>query len=314
MNREAIKAAAEWHAQLCADDAGPEHHAAHEHWLRAHADHRWAWQQLETLRGKLGALPGPAAASTLRRSGVRQGRRSAIKGLALLVSAGGAGWLGVREYPALTAGHRTALGERRSITLADGGTLILNSDSSVDIRYDAQQRLIQLHSGEILLQSAPDAAKRPLRVQTRDGLIQALGTRFIVRQLPDATRVAVEQHAVLLQPAGEPGLRQRLEAGQQAEFSRSTVRPAGTPASEPGSWVTGMLVVADMPLAQFTAELGRYRRGHLACAPEVAQLRLSGAFPIDDTERALHAVAQALPVRIRSFTRYWTRIEAEDAD
>lgn len=310
MNRDAIKAAAEWHAQLCADDAGPEDRAAHERWLQAHADHRWAWQQLQTLRGKLGALPGGAAAGALTRIGSsRHGRRSALKGVVLLIAAGGAGWLGVREYPALAAGYRTALGERRSVTLADGGTLILNGDTRVDVRYDARQRLIELHAGEILVQSAPDSAGRPLRVQTRDGLVEALGTRFIVRRLPEATRVGVERHAVLLQPAGAPALRRRLEAGEQAEFTAAAVLPLSAPASEPGGWVNGMLVVADMPLGEFAAELARYRPGHLGCAPEVAHLRLSGAFPIDDTERALHAVAQALPVRIRHFTRYWTRIE-----
>ncbi|WP_168735288.1 FecR domain-containing protein [Pseudothauera rhizosphaerae] len=316
IDRQALKAAAEWHAQLCADDAGPDRHAAHERWLRSAAEHRWAWQQVLALRARLGALPGPHAAAALDLAqAARRDRRNLLKGVALLVTAGGAGWLGVREYPALAAGYRTALGERRSFTLADGSTLILNTDSSADVRYDAQQRLIRLHAGEILVQSAPDPApvKRPLRVQTRDGVVEALGTRFTVRQLAHATRVGVEQHAVELRPADDAAARQRLAAGQQGEFSRNAVLGTGPSADGPASWVNGMLVVADMPLERFVAELSRYRRGHLGCAPEVARLRLSGAFPIDDTERALLAVERALPVRIRRFTRYWTQIEAAGA-
>lgn len=313
MNRDALKAAAQWHALLCADDAGPDEHAAHARWLQAHPDHRWAWQQVQALRARLGAVPGPLAASTLNLARrVRHDRRSVLKGVALLAAAGGAGWLGVREYPALAAGYRTALGERRSFTLADGSTLILNTGSSADVRYDAQQRLIHLHDGEILVHSAPDPAplKRPLRVRTRDGIVEALGTRFTVRLLPHATRVGVEQHAVELRPADDPALRHRLEAGQQGEFARGAILPPAAAGEEPGGWVSGMLVVADMPLERFAAELARYRPGHLGCAPEAARLRLSGAFPIDDTERALLAVERALPVRIRRLTRYWTRIEA----
>lgn len=310
MNREALRAAARWHAQLHADDAGPEQHAAHARWLAAHADHRWAWQQLQTLCGKLGALPGPSAATALNLA--RQGRRKLLKGTALVLAAGSSGWLGLRQYPALAAGYRTATGERRSIILADGSTLVLNTASSADVRYDARQRLILLHAGEILIQSAPhgESGKRPLRVQTRDGQVEALGTRFTVRQLPEATRVSVIEHAVELRPAGASDSRLRLEAGQQAEFTRTDIQADAKLAAGPDAWVSGMLVVADMALEEFTAELARYRPGHLGCAPGVAHLRLSGAFPIDDTERALQAVEQALPVRVRRFTRYWTRLEA----
>lgn len=313
MKRDAIKAAAEWHARLRADEAGADDSAAHTRWLAAHADHRWAWQQVQALCGKLGALPGPAAASALNLARqARTGRRNVLKGLALVLSTGAAGWLGVREYPTLTATYRTATGERRSFTLADGSTLILNTASSADVRYDAGQRLIRLHEGEILVQSAPDIVpvKRPLRVQTHEGLVEALGTRFTVRQLPHSTRVGVEQQAVELQPIDREELRYRLQAGQQAEFARDAIRPLALPAVEAGTWASGMLVVADMPLGEFAAELARYRPGHLACAPEIAQLRISGAFPIDDTERALEAVERALPVRTRRITRYWVRIDA----
>lgn len=313
MNRDAIKVAAEWYARLRADEASADDSAAHARWLAAHADHRWAWQQVQALCGKLGSLPGPMAASTLNLArNARTTRRNVLKGLALTLTAGGAGWLGVRESPALTAAYRTATGERRSFTLVDGSTLFLNTGSSADVLYDAGQRLVRLHAGEILIQSAPDIVplKRPLRVQTRDGLIEALGTRFTVRQLSHATRVGVEQHAVELQPVDGKAPPYRLVAGEQAEFSRTTIQPTASPMVETGAWANGMLIVADMPLAVFATELARYRPGFLACTPEIAQLRISGAFPVDDTERALAAVARALPVRIRHFTRYWTRIEA----
>jgi transmembrane sensor len=63
-----------------------------------------------------------------------------------------------------------------------------------------------------------------------------------------------------------------------------------------------------MSLASFAAELGRYRPGLLRCDPEVAQLEVSGAFQLHDTDQALHALTQVLPVEIRYRTRYWVTI------
>jgi transmembrane sensor len=58
------------------------------------------------------------------------------------------------------------------------------------------------------------------------------------------------------------------------------------------------------------AELSRYRPGYLGCAPEVAGLRLSGTFLLDDSEAVLANLQDSLPVHVRRLTRYWVRIEA----
>jgi transmembrane sensor len=65
-----------------------------------------------------------------------------------------------------------------------------------------------------------------------------------------------------------------------------------------------------MPLGEWVAELGRYRRGVLRCDPAVAGLRVSGAFPLDDTDRALQLLADTFPVRHVWRTRYWVSVEA----
>jgi transmembrane sensor len=77
-----------------------------------------------------------------------------------------------------------------------------------------------------------------------------------------------------------------------------------------GAWADGMLVAAHMRLADFLAELGRYRRGQLNCDPKVADLLISGTYPVDDSERVLDLLAVSLPVRIKRFTRYWVTVEA----
>ena len=71
-----------------------------------------------------------------------------------------------------------------------------------------------------------------------------------------------------------------------------------------------MLTVIEWRLGDFIAELSRYRRGVLRCAPSVASLRLSGAFRIDGTDTILENLSQSLPVSVRFVTRYWASVEA----
>ena len=64
-----------------------------------------------------------------------------------------------------------------------------------------------------------------------------------------------------------------------------------------------------MRLADFLAELSRYRRGRLNCDAKVADLLISGSYPLNDSERILDMLEVALPVKVQRFTRYWVNVE-----
>lgn len=70
-----------------------------------------------------------------------------------------------------------------------------------------------------------------------------------------------------------------------------------------------MLVAQDMPLAEFLDQLSRYRPGHLDCDGAVAQLPVSGTYPLADTDQVLAMLLATLPVRLRTATRYWVVVE-----
>ena len=100
-----------------------------------------------------------------------------------------------------------------------------------------------------------------------------------------------------------------LAAGQQARFDANGLSgdiEALAPGA--GSWADGVLYAEQMPLADFLAELARYRPGLLRCDPAVAGLRVSGAFQLRDTDKILHALAATLPLRIARHTRYWVTV------
>ncbi|MNH32785.1 fec operon regulator FecR [compost metagenome] len=105
----------------------------------------------------------------------------------------------------------------------------------------------------------------------------------------------------------------RAEAGQSVSFSATTVDPLKTAAEQASAWTRGMLVAVDWRLDDVLTELSRYRHGFLSCSPDIAGLRLSGNFLLDDSEGVLANLEDSLPVRVRRLTRYWVRVEGRTA-
>ncbi len=303
--RQALRDAAHWYARLGADPQCPRTHGEWQAWLQQDSLHPWAWQRLEALQSELRGVSPTLARGTLASDLGHSGRRTLLKGLVLGLGVSGLAWTGYRQTPLWLADVRTAIGERRRLVLADGSELILNTASAVDIRFSAEQRLIILRAGEILLTTGKDP--RPLSVRSRHGQMRALGTRFSVRQENDHTELAVLEHAVAVR--NRPGMPElRVDAGQGLSFGDGPL-PAPHPLDpNQTEWSNGRLVIDDWRLDRALAELQRYRPGFIQCADEVAGLRLSGAFPLDDSDRALAAITRVLPVRVDLRTRYWVRV------
>ncbi|MNE16899.1 fec operon regulator FecR [compost metagenome] len=76
-----------------------------------------------------------------------------------------------------------------------------------------------------------------------------------------------------------------------------------------GAWAEGLIVTRDMRLGDFLAEVGRYRHGYVSCADDIADLRLSGVFRLEDTDKLLQLLPQTLPVKVSYRTRWWVRLE-----
>ncbi len=57
------------------------------------------------------------------------------------------------------ADQRTATGEQRTLTLADGTLINLNTHSAMDVRFDEKRRLIVLQEGEILVETGHNDAR-----------------------------------------------------------------------------------------------------------------------------------------------------------
>lgn len=187
--------------------------------------------------------------------------------------------------------------------LADNSTLTLSGTSAVNVHFDGQERRIELLQGEVLVDVAHDSA-RPFFVQTAQGSMRALGTRFVVKRQGDTTVLSMLQSRVSAQSANE---QQTLEvgAGSRALIRSDSVELSGTvsAASINQAWERHQLVVENQPLPQVLDEISRHRRGHLQFDREaLASLRVSAVLPLDDTDQALQLIAETLPLQIMTYT------------
>ncbi len=294
--------AVHWLLEMQQGPLNPRQQQAWQQWIDAHSEHRRAWEHIQRVNSRLRGLSSPLAHAALNapKSG---SRRQALK-LLLLLGAGSAVTWGMREHnplPSLLADYRSPVGQRRKISLGVGGQLQLNSASAADVRGDG---LIRLLEGEMLL-----TATQSFEVQTAQGVLKTQGARINVRQFADRTQVALFEGRVELNAQGRAPM--LLPVARQLSFSATSISEAKPLDANSGAWADGMLVAAHMRLADFLDELGRYRRGQLNCDAKVADLLISGTYPLDDSERILDLLEISLPVKVRRFTRYWVTVEAK---
>jgi len=305
----AIEAAAGWMARLLADDASEQDRIDCQRWREEDPRHEQAWQRMCQVSGKFAAAPaGTGGVLEKARRAVVSRRRflelSALAGVGVTTA-----WLAAphtRLGRGLLAQYQTGVGETRRFTLEDGTRLTLNTDSAVDVTFTSRARRIQLHHGEILVETGPESPRRRFAVDTRFGQMVALGTAFGVREHDDHLHIAVLQGAVEVRPTG--GQPQRVNAGQQTRFDSRQVAPPKPLQATALSWRQGKLVARGMKVADFVEEIARYRPGFTLYDPAVADLTVSGVFSLEDTDRALQSLAASLPVALSYRTGYWVKV------
>ena len=193
--------------------------------------------------------------------------------------------LGVLWWSLGSAGdYVTRPGEQQVATLGDGSRIALNTDTRVDVRFDADRRHITLDRGEAMFEVAHDA-DRPFVVIAGDTRVQALGTVFIVRRTRDEVVVTLIEGevAVTREDSGErlaseaPMLLHPGERLTEPEAGPTRIEPASVEAAT--AWRRGQTIFRDTPLGAAVTELNRYGGPQVVIDdPRVAALPISGVF------------------------------------
>ena len=306
-----LEEAADWLIKMQAAPLNETEAIAFKQWLAQAPAHQQAWQRAEKLATKLGDLSPTTATAVLDRPENPE-RRAAVAKLALLIGAVPAGWGAweLVQQHSNRADYMTGVGEQKTLTIADGSQLVLNTDSAIDVVLDNAQRLILLRNGEVHVQTASNPDKRPFLVQTAEGRLRALGTRFTVHQLSGRTHLAVLEGAVEVTPLA--GTARVIKAGRQTQFNTHGVDTPTVADELDAAWTAGMLMANAMPLYKLADQLSRYRRGKLRLDPDIRMLAVSGSYPLTDTDKALDMLAGTYPVRVnKALFGYLTTISAQ---
>lgn len=212
--------------------------------------------------------------------------------------------------------YETAVGERLVATLADGSTVTLNTASRVVVAFEEHQRNIRLDRGQALFEVAKDAS-RPFVVAAGNRRVTALGTAFDVRvtdRMFEVTllegRVSVEPESIRVPAALLPASAVDTRAMQRAELvpgqqlvAMATKAPIVRKADikRVTSWKNGQVIFENDPLGGAIEEMNRYARKRVTLAdPQLANLKISGAFETGDTLVFVEALTQYFPIDIKT--------------
>ncbi|ULQ47670.1 FecR domain-containing protein [Flagellatimonas centrodinii] len=342
-NTRAREAAA-WFARLRADDVSGADRAGFEAWLNADVEHRRAYSKLERLWSQAGSFAeDPRLAEAVRKT------RAAVAPSPVVAAAPArrrrsARWLAVAASLAVVAvaawwaqpwlmGNRTvttAVGEQRSLVLADGSRVTVNTDSRLRIGYNERRRTVTLERGQAYFEVAKE--HRPFEVVTRSGVVRALGTAFDVFSGRERFVVTVVEGSVVVsdadteathaaddtlagtpaKPAGGQVLRarERLARATDTAIAAAAARPdaaatvapvqiEAAPIERDMAWLRGKLIFDNEPLAAAVAEINRYTRKPIRIAdPALASLRMSGVFRVGEVGDFVNAVSGYFSLRV----------------
>lgn len=286
-------------------------------WRAQHPDHEKAWQHIENVNGQFQTLKSSAGSAAAHASVKQLGhssRREMMKALSVLLFAGGTGWA-IKEHAPwqpLVADQRTGVGELKTLTLAQGTQITLNTSSAINKSVNGAG--VNLVQGEVFIDHQTHSHKstpRELTVNSKHGQIAFHKGKLCLREFSGYCQVTVLQGPVTVSLGNTQDTSTVLNSGEQIQFSgQGFLSPAIKAQPQSSAWTQGMIVASGMALEDFLKELSRYRHGRLRCEESIAQLRVSGTYPLANTDQILVALETSLNVKVHYLTRYFVTIKS----
>jgi transmembrane sensor len=197
----------------------------------------------------------------------------------------------------------TRIGETRSVRLADGSVVTLNTNSRLSVAYTETARNIRLDHGEALFKVAKNK-KRPFIVTASDTVVRAVGTSFTVRVLPERpVQVLVQEGVVEVVHRGVRGSKPvRAVAETQTVVSENApiaVRTVPHIQVERNlAWRYGQIAFENETLADAAAEFARYSNTRIAVDPAISNRTITGMFAANDPVGFARVAASVLDLHV----------------
>lgn len=292
-----------WVARLRAPDCDEGDHARFEDWLALSPENITDYLAAERRHALMLELAqDPDILSASRWAWRDRPRSTAVRGLHYAVAASVTLTVALGTWllligPAADPQHFvTSVGQQRSLTLADGTVVMLDTNSEIAVRF-GRQREVQLLRGRAQFDVAQASA--PFTVEAGQGRIRDIGTVFQVSRIGDAVNVALLTGRLEVDAAGAKAA---LLPGQQLDYDAQgrlgAVQPLDQGSVE--AWTHGELVVKARPLSELLDQANLYfDRPVLLDDPQLEQIPISGVFRVGDRQALLQALATGWQLQAR---------------
>lgn len=292
------------------DDA-PAARAEFESWLAESPKHLMAYWRAEAAWDHAGLLTAVRAPRDLRDSAgihrVERDRRNwkswfgVFGAIAAMLVIGI--WTAFQFLDRQTVTYSTPVGGSRTIALADGSHVELNTDTVLRVSTSRRSREVELVHGEAFFEVKHDPA-HPLVVTVGGERLVDLGTAFVVRRDAQFTKVGLVEGSVQLETAGflMPSPLATLVSGDVAVTTADKIlitKDAARELADDLAWRSGRLVFRSATLGEAAAEFNRYNAEKLVVADAaIADLRFSSAFPVHGIEAFARVARKSMGLHI----------------
>lgn len=326
LQQRADDQACDWYERLRRDSTNLQQVAEFNAWLNADPGHAEAFKKVERLWLASKALQGTEEVARSRvlieQLKAEAARKRAtpekrplwpMAAAASIVLAAAIGWLAIFNPAPGNTRHYTGMGEQKTVTLADGSSITLNTQSMVDIRLTVDERKITLVRGQASFNVAKNES-RPFVVAVASGRVTALGTAFDIYMASSRTIVTLMEGAVQVdwrqQKTPEGGAKPpalwhesvRLQPGQQVEMveDKGLSAPVAANLSTVNSWLSGKLNYDETPLAHVIEQANRYAKPSLELGDAtLAGIRVTGIFTAGENQALANALANLYDLELR---------------
>jgi len=300
--------AAAWLARLHGPGRTRNTERGFRRWLTEHPAHAAQFERATDVWAETGGVPFDGW-RRFRTPGRSIGRRRLGWSLALGVAA----CLALALWTEHILGRAivsTGVGEQKTIELADGSWVTLDTNSRIVVHYGPRTRTVILRYGEAYFQVVHNP-RRPFVVRAGNRKVIDVGTSFVVGRGMmgnGSLSVTVIKGRVAVAPLG---VADRVPKVPEPKIllvtagTRLLLRPnalptvEAVPAAQATAWLRDELIFNDTPLAEAARQFNRYNRRRIVLgAPELQTLRVGGVFRFSAARSFVRAVAEAHHLRL----------------
>lgn len=293
---KALDEATRWFARLRDAPIPDEERRRFELWRDENLAHRRAYEEIAGLWDVMDCLePVTIPGMKLRKSPMRHARRAAALMALAMAGAVVLSLLGIAPWS--YERYVTGPGEQRTLLLADGTTVYMNTRTRLAIALDSGERRVRLLEGEALFDVERDET-RPFRIDAGASEVRVLGTRFNVRRLEGRADIAVIEGLVAVSPEGAAGDARELHPGEAVSVGGEGVGAVVEADLQAiTAWRDGRLIYRGTPLSAVVADLNRYLTDEVRLGDDsIRDLKVTAVIRIEDREAILRALDHSLPI------------------